>query len=105
MSGKTFLPPALCVVFIFLTITDAFTQSKRSLAGKLLTNTSHPRTPGEPLPTILPRIRPPFRTYNGTLNNLSSFQNIQWGAANIQLYREIPAQYGSADPKNAMAGA
>jgi len=104
MSGKTILPPALCAAFIFLTTINVFAQLKRSFTGKLLTNTPHPVMTNAPLPTIFPRIRQPFRTYNGTLNNLSNLQSIQWGAANIPLYREIAPQYGSADPKNAMGG-
>ena len=44
--------------------------------------------------------RQKYRTFDGTLNNLS-YTN--WGAANIPLYRELPAEY--ADGKNALAGA
>ncbi|MBL7814768.1 MAG: HYR domain-containing protein [Saprospiraceae bacterium] len=45
--------------------------------------------------------RQKYRTFDGTYNNLSF---TQWGAANIPLFRELPAEYGSSDPKNALGG-
>jgi len=44
------------------------------------------------------------RTLDGTNNNIGSSEKMQYGSANIQLYREIAPAYGSADPKNAMNG-
>ena len=45
--------------------------------------------------------RPKYRTFDGTLNNLSY---PQFGKSGIPLYREIPAAYGTNDPKNALGG-
>lgn len=49
-------------------------------------------------------IHPPYRTYDGTNNNLSSTSKKEWGAADIALYREVAPAYGSSDTKNAMNG-
>jgi hypothetical protein len=46
----------------------------------------------------------PFRTYDGTSNNIMSRQGLEYGAANIPLYRELPTAYGPSDPNNAMGG-
>ena len=43
-----------------------------------------------------------YRSIDGTGNNLT---NTKWGATNIALFREIPAEYGPSDPKNALGGA
>ena len=43
-----------------------------------------------------------YRSIDGTGNNLI---NIKWGSAGIPLFREIPAEYGPSDPKNALGGA
>ncbi len=105
MSGKTTLPASLCILILLLTTITSHSQQRRTTLFKLITNTPHPRTNenrGSSL--IFSRRRSPYRTFNGTLNNLGGFQTLQWGAANIPLYREIPAQYGTADPKNAMGG-
>lgn len=41
------------------------------------------------------------RSIDGSGNNLT---NSVWGAANTPMFRELPAEYGSSDPKNAMGG-
>ena len=51
-------------------------------------------------PTVLNPLRSPYRTYNGTNNNLG-FNRKAWGSANIPLVREMPAVYG---PNNSLAG-
>ncbi len=103
MHAKTLLKMLACC---FLTVYGMRTQAQtnRETAGRLLLN--QPRTgPGRD------RSRPPlfihsaFRTYDGTSNNISSRQALEWGSADIALYRELPPQYGSSDPNNAMAGA
>ena len=43
-----------------------------------------------------------YRSIDGTGNNLT---NTIWGSAGIPLFREIPAEYGPSDPKNALGGA
>ena len=53
--------------------------------------------------------RPPFatrspnRSYDGTNNNIDPRKR-DWGATEIPLFRELPAEYGPSDPKNAMGG-
>jgi len=51
--------------------------------------------------TSLTPQRSPYRTYDGTSNNLSLDKNA-WGSANIPLLREMPATYG---PNYSLAGA
>jgi hypothetical protein len=51
--------------------------------------------------TVLNPQRSPYRTYDGTNNNLG-FNKKAWGSANIPLIREMPAAYG---PNNSLAGA
>jgi peroxidase len=46
-------------------------------------------------------LRSPYRTYDGTSNNLG-WNKKAWGSANIPLLREMPAVYG---PDNSLAGA
>jgi peroxidase len=55
-------------------------------------------------PPIHLRIHPPFRSYDGRNNNISSGREL-WGSADIPFLRELPAFYGSSDPNNAMGGA
>ena len=104
MPGKATLPASLCAFVLLLATTSAYSQQKRTTVFKLITNTPHPANGSDRTVLTLSRRRTPYRTYNGTLNNISGFQTLQWGAANIPLFREIPAQYGNSDPKNAMGG-
>jgi hypothetical protein len=53
---------------------------------------------------LLPGVHLPYRSYDGTNNNTSSLSRTEWGATDVPLLRELPAQYGSADPYNAMGG-
>lgn len=46
----------------------------------------------------------PFRTVDGTCNNQSAPNRVEWGATDIQLRREIPSDYGDPDIWNDMAG-
>ena len=47
--------------------------------------------------------QPAFRSYDGTNNNIARTK-AEWGATNVALAREIPAEYGATDTKNAMGG-
>ncbi len=47
--------------------------------------------------------RGPFRSYDGTNNN-SDPKKSDYGASFIPLARELPAQFGSTDPNNAIGG-
>jgi hypothetical protein len=80
-----------------------FSQSSREFAGNLFVN--QPReTPLRNKNQIPVFLHQPFRSYDGTGNNISSRQAFEYGAADIALFREIPPMYGPADPNNAMAG-
>lgn len=46
----------------------------------------------------------PFRTIDGTCNNQSTQNRLEWGATDIQLRREMAADYGEPDDLNDMAG-
>ncbi|HZI52651.1 MAG TPA: peroxidase family protein, partial [Chitinophagaceae bacterium] len=103
MSRKTFLPATCCLLLFSLSLTTAFTQQKKAERGKLLMTESRPRSSGAASLINLFR-RSPYRTYDGRNNNITSTQNAYWGAADIPLYRELPAAYGASDPKNALGG-
>ena len=45
-----------------------------------------------------------FRTIDGTCNNLSDSDRWQWGAADVELKREMYADYGFPDLNNDMGG-
>ena len=46
----------------------------------------------------------PFRTVDGTCNNTSRSERMDWGATDIPLYRELAPRYGQPDQWNDMAG-
>jgi peroxidase len=78
-------------------------QTHREFAGKLFVN--QPReTPLRDINRLPVFLHQFSRSYDGTGNNISSRQAFEYGAADIPLFREIPAAYGPADPNNAMAG-
>ena len=93
------------IVFSILLFTSFFgtAQTNRDFAGRLFVNQPR-KTPLRDQNRIPVFLHQPFRAYDGTGNNISSRQAFDYGAADIQLFREIPAQYGSTDPNNAMAG-
>lgn len=101
MSGKTIL--LINVLFIFACSETRGQQSRdfENVPFVLTARTNPARV--TPSDSRLPS-RSQFRTYNGTNNNLSSSQRLVWGATDIELYRELPAEYASTDPKNAMNG-
>lgn len=45
-----------------------------------------------------------YRTIDGTCNNTSTASRSEWGAADIEVARQMPAQYGSPDNFNDMGG-
>src|SRR5258705_7556708 len=91
--------------FIFLTFISLHTlaQTRRESAGKLFINQPRQTMPRD-LNQLAFFLHKAFRSYDGTGNNISNRQAFDWGAADIALYCELPAQYGSTDPNNAMAG-
>ncbi len=60
-----------------------------------------PRGPIKPAPN---GIHNTYRSLDGTNNNIAP-QRGEWGATEIALFRELPAEYGSIDTKNAIGGA
>ena len=95
----------LCISILILALLSVSSQAqtKREIAGKLFLNQPRQTNPRD-LNQLAFFLHRPFRTYDGTGNNISSRQTFDWGAADIALFRELPAQYGSTDPNNAMAG-
>jgi len=91
-------------VLAFITFISYHTQAqtKKEIAGKLFLSQSARTFPRNINALFL--LHQPFRSYDGTANNISSRQSLEWGASDIALFREIPAQYGASDPNNAMAG-
>ena len=95
----------LCISILILALFSANlqAQTKREITGKLFLNQPRQTNPRD-LNQLAFFLHRPFRTYDGTGNNISNRQAFDWGAADIALFRELPAQYGSTDPNNAMAG-
>jgi hypothetical protein len=104
MSKKPIVLTALCFIFISMPFIKSLAQQKKSVNGKLFLHEPHPATDRFTARMLPVRIHSPYRTFNGTKNNISSSQRTAWGAADIFLFREIPAAYGPADPKNAIGG-
>jgi peroxidase len=106
MSRKTTLQTTLCFFFLFLVSIGGFTQLRKSAKGKLFLMEPRPPQIAGDLLRIKPdnRQHSRFRSYDGRNNNIRNVNTADWGAADIILFREIPAAYGSSDPRNAMGG-
>lgn len=78
-------------------------QISRAEKGKLLMNDPRPNVSSS-LSTAAPVTHQRFRTFDGTINNIRNIATARWGAADIPFFKELPAAYGFADPKNAMGG-
>ena len=103
MSRKTFLPATCCLLFFSFSAAITFPQQNKAERGKLLMTESRPSDGGTA--SRIDRFRRSwYRTYDGRNNNITSEENAYWGAADIPLYRELPAAYASSDPKNALGG-
>ena len=95
----------LLLLFLILSaipFNKIFAQSDRATKGQLFLMDQRPRD--EATLVFPPSSHPAFRTYNGKFNNLNQ-NRTDWGAADIILFRELPAAYGSSDPNNALGGA
>jgi peroxidase len=101
MTRKTLLPIAFCCIAASISCIQAVAQQKRFIDG--FPNKSFIITHRFRYNPILNGLHPPFRSYDGTNNNVG-FRKTDWGAADIPLFRELPAAYGPTDPKNAMGG-
>ena len=96
------MKPILCLLIACFVITGVSAQRERSEKGRLFLVTERPRNSGEVLRPAPGSIRSPFRSYDGKFNNLERSKT-DWGAADIILYRELPAAYSSTG-MNAMTG-
>ena len=85
----------LCFLFNILSLQAQNQQLSDGLPGRFDQNKRNaPRTVST---------QPAFRSIDGTNNNIARTK-AEWGATNIALVREIPAEYGATDTKNAMGG-
>src|SRR4051794_37208280 len=107
MSMNTILKTAACFMMALPVFGNAVAQQAgRSMTNQLFIQLPNPQT--EPVAqsmqtastnsTVLSHAV--NRTLDGTNNNIGS-QRTQYGAANIQLYRELPPVYGPSDTRNA----
>lgn len=102
MTKKSILSAAMCCVFVlmpFIKISAQQTKFIQDFPDKRFIH--FPRGTCNPINN---GIHPPYRTYDGTNNNISSSSKKEWGAADIPLFRELPAAYDASDPNNAMNG-
>lgn len=106
MSNKTTLSSLFVFVILMCCLSELHAQQHRAMNNPFI-QLHHPSTdPAEDARSNSSSFtRSPNRTFDGTNNNLGSTQKKLYGSANIALYRELAAVYGSADPKNAMGGA
>ena len=103
MSRKTILPTMMFVALLSVAPPAIYAQ-RNSYKGRMFLQESRPRSGENSWPTYQSGWHSKYRTYNGKFNNVSSFQTANWGAADIILFREMPAEYGFSDPLNAMNG-
>src|SRR5689334_11363205 len=98
-------PTTQQILLLYLLSTISFgslvAQTEKATKGRLFLVEQQPRTSESQLSNL--KIHPLFRTYDGRFNNLDP-KKIDFGAANITFFRELPAAYGPSDPNNAMGG-
>jgi peroxidase len=102
MSRKTILPTT-AIFCLLLHSFNSYSQLKRETKGRLLLmeGTHRQSATQERISNDGRHAR--FRSFDGRNNNVGSNRG-DWGAADINLFREMPADYASADPNNAMNG-
>ncbi len=86
---------SFCLLFCSLS-TEA--QQRKFVEGKPFVFV--PRPAPAPIPN---NVHPTYRTFDGTNNNIGR-QGAEWGASDVPLLREIPAEYSPSDPRNALNG-
>lgn len=110
MTAKNILRTVACFVMAMPSCVKTIAQQNRNAAtNNLFIQLPRPDNPVTQSmtasgPTSQLISRSPNRSFDGTNNNISNSQKLLYGSANIQLYREIPAAYGPADPRNALNG-
>ena len=87
--------PTVCFLLNIVSLQAQTQQLSDGLPGRFDQNR---RNAPRPVST-----QPAFRSYDGTNNNIARTK-AEWGATNVALAREIPAEYGATDTKNAMGG-
>ena len=103
MTRKTTLQTAIFFILVPVSFIPLLAQQSRASKGNLLVQVKRPSI--DALASVVPSsIHAPYRSINGTNNNISSSSKTNWGAAGITLFREMPAQYGPSDPSGAMGG-
>jgi hypothetical protein len=75
----------------------AQTKIKRIVEGK-----AFQQVPRPPMPPNTNCKQAPYRTLDGTCNNVGPNKR-EWGATEIALFRDLPAEYGVTDRNNAIA--
>ncbi|MFT3909032.1 MAG: peroxidase family protein [Ferruginibacter sp.] len=103
MSLKKNLLATAFIVLFFLKLSAQQNRSFNNNPFISIPGTVEDRTTSASNSNNTPRTHAPYRTIDGSNNNISS-SRLLYGAAGIQLYREIPAAYAASDPKNAMNG-
>lgn len=103
MSRKTILQTAIFFILVPVLFVRSNAQQSRASKGNLFIQSSSPSI--DPLAAVLPlQTHAQYRSINGSNNNISSNSKTNWGAAGINLFRELPAQYGPTDPSGAIGG-
>jgi peroxidase len=93
----------LLIILFSIALPESYAQ-RNTYKGRLFLLESRPRSIEISL-SINPGGRhSKYRSYDGKFNNVLSSQTANWGAADIILFREMPAAYGPTDPRNAMNG-
>lgn len=98
----------ILIAFISFISSSAFTQTKIIQTPNGPKAIKHqvraplfPGGPGHPeINNICPQT--PFRSIDGTCNNINHLSRVEYGASDIQLLRIIQATYGAADILNAL---
>ena len=103
MTRKTTLHIAFFFILVPVSFIPSVAQQNKAFKGNLFIQSKPPLI--DPLASVRSlRIHAPYRSINGSNNNISSSSKTNWGAAGITLFREMPAQYGPSDPGGAMGG-
>ena len=103
MSWKAILQTVIFFILVPAAFIPSIAQQSRAVKGNLLVQVTSSST--DPLTNgLLLRVHAPYRSINGANNNISSSSKVNWGAAGIMLFRDMPAQYGPSDPSGAMGG-
>lgn len=87
---------------LFIFSANSFAQKERKIRinGKTVTHKPRPVNENRNIPCGLSE----FRRIDGTCNNLTNPDRYEWGAADVELAREMDEYYGLPDDLNDMSG-